>query len=72
MNYITLGQIFKGLSMSGAWGCFDEFNRISIEVLSVVATQVGSVLNALKAQKKKFRFMDEEIRLISSVAYSSP
>jgi len=67
MNYLSLGQIFKGLAMSGSWGCFDEFNRISIEVLSVVATQVGSILNALKAQKKKFRFMDEEIRIINSV-----
>jgi dynein heavy chain len=67
MNYLSLGQIFKGLAMSGAWGCFDEFNRISIEVLSVVATQVGSILNALKNQKKRFRFMDEEIPLIPSV-----
>ncbi|EAN79295.1 dynein heavy chain, putative [Trypanosoma brucei brucei TREU927] len=67
MNYITLGQIFKGLAMSGSWGCFDEFNRISIEVLSVVATQVGSILNALKEQKKRFRFMDEEISITPSV-----
>lgn len=67
MNYITLGQIFKGLAMSGSWGCFDEFNRISIEVLSVVATQVGSILNALKEQKERFRFMDEEISINPSV-----
>jgi dynein heavy chain len=38
MNYQSMGQIFMGLSQAGAWGCFDEFNRISIEVLSVVST----------------------------------
>ena len=46
MNYQTMADIFKGLSQTGAWGCFDEFNRINIEVLSVVATQVKSILDA--------------------------
>ncbi|KAL7679175.1 putative AAA+ ATPase domain, dynein heavy chain region D6 P-loop domain-containing protein [Plasmopara halstedii] len=46
MNYLTMANIFRGLAQTGAWGCFDEFNRISIEVLSVVAIQVKTVLDA--------------------------
>lgn len=62
-----MGNIYKGLAQSGAWGCFDEFNRIAVEVLSVIAVQVKSIQDAIKEKKKRFNFMGAEICLLSSV-----
>ncbi|RZF49077.1 hypothetical protein LSTR_LSTR008363 [Laodelphax striatellus] len=67
MDYKSCGNIYKGLAQTGAWGCFDEFNRISVEVLSVVAVQVKSVQDAIRDKKSLFNFMGEMIPMVPSV-----
>eukprot|EP00927_Polykrikos_kofoidii_P041032 TRINITY_DN34968_c0_g2_i1.p1 TRINITY_DN34968_c0_g2~~TRINITY_DN34968_c0_g2_i1.p1 ORF type:complete len:3218 (+),score=730.51 TRINITY_DN34968_c0_g2_i1:1253-9655(+) len=66
MTYQSMQQIFMGIAQTGCWGCFDEFNRISIEVLSVVSTQYKTILDAIRAGNPMFVFADEEIRLITT------
>ncbi|EPQ11489.1 Dynein heavy chain 11, axonemal [Myotis brandtii] len=53
MDYKSIGNIYKGLVQTGAWGCFDEFNRISVEVLSVVAVQVKMIHDAIRNRRKR-------------------
>jgi dynein heavy chain len=46
-----MARLFSCLAQSGAWSCLDEFNRIDVEVLSVIAQQLLDIREA-KLQKK--------------------
>lgn len=51
-KFRDMAKIFKGVCQSGLWGCFDEFNRISLATLSVVAAQVEAITTAKKLKLK--------------------
>lgn len=70
-TYTDTAKLFKGLCQSGLWGCFDEFNRIILEVLSVVAMQVESINSAKKLGLGYFSFPDEprKVKLVMTCGY---
>ena len=63
INVSTMAQFFSGLAQAGAWACFDEFNRIDLEVLSVVAMQMLTITTNLSQKHDTCEFDGHTINL---------
>ncbi|XP_013912567.1 PREDICTED: dynein heavy chain 6, axonemal-like [Thamnophis sirtalis] len=59
----VMGKLFLGLVQSGSWCCFDEFNRIDIEVLSAIASHLQAIKAAKDSLSVRFVLEGKEIRL---------
>ncbi|CAM9326693.1 unnamed protein product, partial [Choristocarpus tenellus] len=50
IDFQSMGRIFIGLVKCGAWGCFDEFNRLKEDQLSAISQQIQIIQDAIKVK----------------------
>ena len=59
----SMSRIFIGIVKCGAWGCFDEFNRLKEIVLSALSLQIRIIQGAIKEKQKVIRLLDNDVEL---------
>ena len=67
-----MGRIFVGLCQVGAWGCFDEFNRLEERMLSAVSQQIQTIQEALKSMKTSGNPADLKVELVGKELSVNP
>lgn len=65
-EFQSLGRLLLGIGQVGAWGCFDEFNRLEESIMSAVSTQIETIQDALARKQEKFVLLRKTVYLDDS------
>jgi dynein heavy chain 1, cytosolic len=66
-DFSAMGRLLAGLSQVGAWGCFDEFNRLEERILSAVSQQISTIQRGLIDRQSKIELLGRSISLHDNV-----
>ncbi|KAH8584742.1 dynein heavy chain [Cryptosporidium sp. chipmunk genotype I] len=66
-DFTAMGRIFVGLCQVGAWGCFDEFNRLQARILSAVSEQILTIQTALIKKSNTVELLNKTIPMSQDV-----
>jgi len=66
-DYAAMGRIFAGLCQVGAWGCFDEFNRLEERILSAVSQQILTIQRGLLLLQDQIELLGSPCKLRKDV-----
>ncbi|KAH3764595.1 cytoplasmic dynein heavy chain [Pelomyxa schiedti] len=63
----SMSRIFVGLCLCGAWGCFDEFNRLEERTLSAVSQQIQMIQESIKNETYHLTLLDRDVHVNPSM-----
>ena len=63
LDYRSMGRIFIGLVKCGAWGCFDEFNRLIEEQLSAISQQIQIIQDAIREKRPSLHLLGKDVEV---------
>ena len=64
----AMALILTGISRCGAWGCFDEFNRLQDDTLSAIAMLIQPLQIGLKEKQEFVYMLEKKVSIFEEVS----